>query len=545
MSSRTYVVETIFRAIDKMSTTLGVINRAIGKHTRSLRAAADAVSVWSRKSSRALSSAAQWASLRISAPLTLAGGAALKAAADLEQMGIAFQTMLGDVDRGNAVLNTLIKFANVTPFQTDEVVRAGKVMLAMGVTADDLGGRLKMMGDIAAGTGQPLVELASIFGKTRAKGMMMTEELYQFAERGLPIMKILEKGLGLSGEGLLEAASKRQITFDIALKALQSMTDKGGLFYKMMEKQSKSLWGLWSTLTSKVWLFGGVVGDVMAETLGLKDAMERMIIAVDETGKGFKEWSNANPVLAKIAASLAVIVAASSPILFILAGIAWGITILATPIGMITAAIFGIAVVSAAVGWAVTEATGKMADGFIVAGAAAAMMLAPLSPILATVVLIATAIYAAYEAGKLLVDVLYKGLQWLGVFDDVKVVQKISEIGSIPLKSRALGDALNKYSGDPSESESENKLKNALPQLNPILPFAPVAVTQGGANQLLSNFLSFSPAPVSQPAKDGRVQVDINLTGDKSDSASVAVQSSGEVLTGAAKLHRGGGVGEN
>ena len=343
MSSRTYVVETIFRAIDKMSTTLGVINRAIGKHTRSLRAAADAVSVWSRKSSRALSSAAQWASLRISAPLTLAGGAALKASGDIEQMGIAFQTMLRDADRGNAVLDNLIQFANVTPFQTEEVVRAGKIMLAMGVTAEDLGGHLKMMGDIAAGTGQPLAELASIFGKTRAKGMMMTEELYQFAERGLPIMEILQKGLGLSGEELLEAASKRQITFDVALKALQSMTDEGGVFSAMMEKQSRTLLGLWSTLTSKIWLSSAAVGDVMVETLGLREVLEKMAGWVDAAGEGFRKWADINPELAKMATSAAVFVAAGAPLLFILSGIAFAFSVLATPAGAATLAMLALA----------------------------------------------------------------------------------------------------------------------------------------------------------------------------------------------------------
>ena len=580
MSSRTYVVETIFRAIDKMSTTLGVINRAIGKHTRSLRAAADAVSVWSRKSSRALSSAAQWASLRISAPLTLAGGAALKASGDIEQMGIAFQTMLRDADRGNAVLDNLIQFANVTPFQTEEVVRAGKIMLAMGVTAEDLGGHLKMMGDIAAGTGQPLAELASIFGKTRAKGMMMTEELYQFAERGLPIIEILQKGLGLSGEELLEAASKRQITFDVALKALQNMTDEGGVFSAMMEKQSRTLLGLWSTLTSKIWLSSAAVGDVMVETLGLREVLEKMAGWVDAAGEGFRKWADINPELAKMATSAAVFVAAGAPLLFILAGIAFAFSVLATPAGAATLAM--IALAAAAVGsvvgvnsainnlnnsigiifgalailfvlisplagllFAATSAAisfGVALDhAFAVAAIGAGVLLFSLSPILATIMATVGAVYLLYEAWKTIKGIHdnWDNIRIADVFGiDEPETQKISEVGT-PGQREASDLLVNKDLRRKKDSFGANNLSN------PILPFAPVAVPQGGDDFLPFNILPSLVFPPPQPAKDGRVQVDINLTGDKSDSASVAVQSSGEVLTGAAKLHRAAGVGEN
>ena len=57
---------------------------------------------------------------------------AVKAAAEAEQTEIAFSVLFGSVEKGNKALADMKQFADVTPFNTDEVIRSGKSLKAFG-----------------------------------------------------------------------------------------------------------------------------------------------------------------------------------------------------------------------------------------------------------------------------------------------------------------------------------------------------------------------------------------------------------------------------
>jgi len=104
-------------------------------------------------------------------PLLAAGGAMLKTAADAEQTRIKFETMLG-ADRGRALLSRLREFAAVTPFRFPGVSDAAKTLIAFGVEQEKVMGTMRMLGDVAAGTGKDYRELAVIFGQIRGMGRL-------------------------------------------------------------------------------------------------------------------------------------------------------------------------------------------------------------------------------------------------------------------------------------------------------------------------------------------------------------------------------------
>ena len=59
----------------------------------------------------------------------------IKAAADHEQLNIAFTTMLGSADKAKTLMEDLSRFAAETPFESSEIQRGAKMLLAYGVAS--------------------------------------------------------------------------------------------------------------------------------------------------------------------------------------------------------------------------------------------------------------------------------------------------------------------------------------------------------------------------------------------------------------------------
>lgn len=181
--------------------------------------------------------------------------------ASMEQTRVAFQTMVGDVDKGNAVLAKLNKFANYTPFNNKQVIQAGRTLMSFGTKAEHIADVLRMVGDVSAGSGKDFNELAMIFGKVQAKGKAQAEELNQMSEAGIPIIKTLAAMYGKTGEEIYQMASAGQLTSGVITAAFRKMTDEGGMYHNMMQKQSETVGGQWSTIVGNLQLIGSEIGE--------------------------------------------------------------------------------------------------------------------------------------------------------------------------------------------------------------------------------------------------------------------------------------------
>lgn len=203
----------------------------------------------------------------------------VKVNGDLEQMRVAFDTMLGSAEAGGKAVKEIFEFTETTPFEFGEVAQAGRVLLAMGGSAQTLQQELKLVGDIASGTGQSIVEIASIFGKIRAKQRLTAEEMMQLAERGIPIYEELEKVTGQSGEALNKLVETGKIRFPVLEQVFRNLTTEGGKFNNMMEVQSKTALGLLSTLKDFALqgfrdITGGLFDTLKQDLEGVKAAVE-------------------------------------------------------------------------------------------------------------------------------------------------------------------------------------------------------------------------------------------------------------------------------
>lgn len=207
-------------------------------------------------------------------------GFGVKLAADLEQAEIAFGTMLGSADAAKTMIAELQAFAAKTPFEFPEIQKGARNLLAFGVAADEIPNTLRRLGDVSAGVNMPLGELSEIFGKAKVQGRLFMEDINQLTGRGIPIIGELAKQFGVAESEIREMVSEGEVGFEHLNAAFTSMTAEGSKFGGMMEAQSQSLSGLFSTLKDSVAMSLASIGAEFIKATGLKDIVAGLSDAI-------------------------------------------------------------------------------------------------------------------------------------------------------------------------------------------------------------------------------------------------------------------------
>lgn len=186
----------------------------------------------------------------------------------MEQTKVAFSTFMGDADKANTLIGQLNEFANITPFDNAEVLKSGQMLLSAGLAGDEVTESLRMIGDVASGVAMPLEDLSQIYMKAMNKGKLQAEELNQMSERGIPLMQELARMTGKSKGEIYKLAETGAITSDIVQQAFQNMTGAGGMYHNMMDKQSQTVGGRFSTLIGKLQTIGIAIGEALLPVIG-------------------------------------------------------------------------------------------------------------------------------------------------------------------------------------------------------------------------------------------------------------------------------------
>lgn len=171
---------------------------------------------------------------------------------EFQQLEVAFTTMLGSKEKADKLMAEVTQFAATTPFELKDVAAATKQLLAFGISAGDIKETLRQLGDVSAGIGAPLGDIAYLFGTIKTQGVAMTQDVRQFAQRGIPIYEELSRVLGVSVEKVGEFITAGKVGFLEIQKAFQGMTAEGSKFGGLMEASSKTLTGLQSNLRDAV-----------------------------------------------------------------------------------------------------------------------------------------------------------------------------------------------------------------------------------------------------------------------------------------------------
>lgn len=167
----------------------------------------------------------------------------IKVRSEFQQLEIAFTTMLGSKERADQLTQELIEFASTTPFGMSDAANAAKQLLAYGSAAEDVTDELRMLGDVAAGTSQPIGDLVYLYGTLRTQGRAYTQDIRQFAGRGIPIYKELANVLGVAENEVNNLVSSGKVGFAEIEQAFRNMTAAGSMFGGLMEAQSQTIQG--------------------------------------------------------------------------------------------------------------------------------------------------------------------------------------------------------------------------------------------------------------------------------------------------------------
>lgn len=166
-----------------------------------------------------------------------------------EYFSSSLKAMLkGDAMMGKALENQLVTLAKTTPFSLVDVQQGTKQLIAYGFSAGSIVENMKMLGDVSAGVGKPLGEVAYLYGTLKTQGRAFSKDINQFTSAGIPIIKELAKQFNVTDSNVMKLVESGKVGFAEVEKAFKSMTSEGSIFFNLMAEQSKTAGGKISAL---------------------------------------------------------------------------------------------------------------------------------------------------------------------------------------------------------------------------------------------------------------------------------------------------------
>lgn len=202
-----------------------------------------------------LASAAKIGAIGIAGIIGTIAAFGLKASSTFQQSRIAFQALLGDVGRGNALFAQLQQINIKTPFQLSEIAPATQLLLRYGVAADKVVPVLKSLLDAAALSGDPtqnLQRLALATGQVISQGRVLGQDARQLAESGINVYDVFAQKLGITQAAARKLGQEGKLSASVFTDALINMEGPLAKLKGGAEKLSGTLSGQLSNLKDAV-----------------------------------------------------------------------------------------------------------------------------------------------------------------------------------------------------------------------------------------------------------------------------------------------------
>lgn len=247
---------------------------------------------------------------------------AVQQAAEMEQTQLSFEVLLQSAERGQQMTRDLIQFAAVTPMTLPGITQATRTLLQFGVSGENVIPIMRMLGDVAAGDAQRFASLALAFGQMTSAGRLMGQDRNQMVAAGFnPVRQLELMGEIPAGQGnqLMEAGG---ISAEMVMRAFQNVTQEGGNFFNMMDRQSRTTAGLFSTMQDNVMAMMRTIGENIIRDLRLNDVIRGFSYVAGLTS----EWlTTMDPNTRRVATAIAMATAGviALGLAFTVAGIAF------------------------------------------------------------------------------------------------------------------------------------------------------------------------------------------------------------------------------
>lgn len=232
-------IELVWK-VDKLEWTIKTEISKIGKKSWQNFSQGFSSALWPLKSAilGAVSVAATW---RL-------GKEIFTLASQVQQAKIAFDKLTKSEKKSIKLLEDIKTFAVNTPFDQMGLIDWAKKLMVYWFQAEQIIPIMNSLGNAvaAAGGGQDVMNGVIVaLGQMQTKGKVVTQELRQMAERGIPVFDILKEKLNLTSEQVMEIG-EQGISAAEAIPALLEWINER--FGGVMEEQAKTIQGRFSNL---------------------------------------------------------------------------------------------------------------------------------------------------------------------------------------------------------------------------------------------------------------------------------------------------------
>nr|UWF85066.1 MAG: hypothetical protein [Bacteriophage sp.] len=191
------------------------------------------------------------------------GRQAIDAESKVEQLEISFRTLLGSQEKASALIAEIKAYGTVTPYDTEGLAQAARLMLSYGMSSSKIMPTLKMLGDIAMGDKDKLQSLTLAFSQMSASGRVCKEDLNQMVDAGFNPLQIISEKTGKSIGELTDEVSKGSISVQDIEQAFIDATSEGGKFHNMVNNMSDSIAGKTAQMTDNWEAFKASIGGLL------------------------------------------------------------------------------------------------------------------------------------------------------------------------------------------------------------------------------------------------------------------------------------------
>ena len=191
------------------------------------------------------------------------GRQAIDAQSKVEQLEISFRTLLGSQEKASALIAEIKSYGTVTPYDTEGLAQAARLMLSYGMSSSKIMPTLKMLGDIAMGDKDKLQSLTLAFSQMSASGRVCKEDLNQMVDAGFNPLQIISEKTGKSIGELTDEVSKGAISVQDIEQAFIDATNEGGKFHNMVNNLSDSIEGKTAQMTDNWEAFKASIGELL------------------------------------------------------------------------------------------------------------------------------------------------------------------------------------------------------------------------------------------------------------------------------------------
>lgn len=230
--------------------------------------------------------------------------------AEFELQRVSLGALIQDTEKAEQLFSQIKAAAVKSPFEIKDLVSYTKQLAAYKIEANDLFDTMMRLSDISAGLGADMSRIVLAYGQIKGAGVLKGTELRQITELGIPMVDLLAQKLtDLRGElvttgDVFKLISEKAISFTTVKEIFDDMTNAGGMFYKMQEKQSETLAGKWSNLKDSI----SIAYDEMGNTKLASGAMNVIIFIL----KGMADhWKVVYDLVAGVSGALIAYVAAA------------------------------------------------------------------------------------------------------------------------------------------------------------------------------------------------------------------------------------------